>query len=144
MTDDPIQLRKGGGPGIRAPLARGLALVFDMDGVIIDSNPIHRKAWSAFNRRFGLQTTEAMQQFMYGTRNDQIVRGFFGDALAPAEVHARGAAKEERYREMIGSRLEESLVPGLRRLLDEYRTAPMALATNAETANVDFLLDRAG
>ena len=126
------------------PLADGLALIFDMDGVIVHSNPLHRDAWAAFNRRYGLETTDAMLERMYGRRNDQIVRDFFGEGLADAEVTARGAAKEEIYREMLANRIEESLVPGLRPFLDLYRGVPTALATNAEPENVDFVLDRAG
>jgi beta-phosphoglucomutase family hydrolase len=125
-------------------LADGLALIFDMDGVIVDSNPLHREAWVAFNRRYGVETTDAMVQRMYGRRNDQIVRDFFGDRLPPEEVAARGAAKEELYREMAAGRIEQILVPGLRPFLELYRGAPMAVASNAEPENVDFLLDRAG
>lgn len=126
-----------------APLADGLALIFDMDGVIVDSNPLHREAWVAFNRRYGLETTDAMLERMYGRRNDQIVGDFFGD-LPADEVAARGAAKEEIYRELLANRIEATLVPGLRSFLDVFRGAPMALATNAEPENVDFVLDRAG
>jgi HAD superfamily hydrolase (TIGR01509 family) len=115
-----------------------------MDGVIVDSNPLHRDAWTEFNRRQGLATTADMLERMYGRRNDRIVRDFFGDALSGSEVAAYGAAKEEIYREMLGGRIEETLVPGLRPFLDRYRGAPMALATNAEPENVDFVLDRAG
>ncbi len=43
---------------------------------------------------------------------------------------------------MIGESLEEMLVPGIRGFLDRYRNAPMAMATNAEPPNVEFLLDR--
>jgi len=125
-------------------LAPGLALIFDMDGVIVDSNPVHRQAWAEFNRRFGLETTEEMQQRMYGRRNDQIVRDFFGDGLTPDEVIARGAAKEELYRDILRVRIEEILVPGVRQFLERYRDVPKALATNGEPENVDFVLDRAG
>ena len=31
-----------------------IALIFDMDGVILDSNPVHREAWKVFNQRYGL------------------------------------------------------------------------------------------
>jgi len=130
--------------GSDTPLARGLALIFDMDGVLIDSNPLHREAWVAFNRRYGLETTEQMHQRMYGKRNDEIVRDFFGAELVDEEVIARGAAKEELYREMAGPQLEQMLVPGIREFLAEYRDAPAAVATNAEPANVEFLLRRAG
>jgi beta-phosphoglucomutase len=125
-------------------VAPGLSLIFDMDGVIVDSNPVHRQAWAVFNRRFGLETTEEMQRRMYGRRNDQIVRDFFGDGLTPEEVLARGAAKEEVYRELVGDRIEEILVPGVQQFLERHRDVPKALATNGEPANVDFVLDRAG
>jgi beta-phosphoglucomutase len=125
-------------------LAPGLAIIFDMDGVIVDSNPMHREAWAAFNRRFGMETTEEMHQRMYGRRNDQIVRDFFGDGLSAEEVAARGAAKEELYREMIAARLDDMLVPGVREFLQNYRGAPTGLASNAEPPNIDFLLDRSG
>jgi beta-phosphoglucomutase len=118
-------------------------MIFDMDGVMIDSNQAHCQAWEVFNRRFGLETTEAMHERMYGRRNDEIVRDFFGD-LPPDEVAARGAAKEVLYREMIGERIESMLVPGLRGFLERHAAVPKALASNAEPANIHFLLDRAG
>ena len=122
----------------------GLALIFDMDGVIVDSNPVHREAWAAYNRRFGLETTDAMQERMYGRRNDDILRDFFGASLGPEELAARSAAKEALYREMIAERIDEILVPGLRQFLERYRVVSMGLASNAEPENIDFLLDRAG
>lgn len=127
----------------RPPLAEGLAFIFDMDGVIIDSNPIHRAAWETYNLRFGLVTTEAMQQSMYGKRNDEIVRHFFGE-LPDHEVFTRGAQKEELFREMVGKRIESILVPGLRSFLETYRIVPMAVASNAEPANIHFVLERSG
>ncbi len=120
------------------------AFLFDMDGVIVDSNPHHRLAWEAFNRRYGLETTEDMHRRMYGRRNDQIVRDFFGETLSDEEVAARGFAKEALYREMIADRVPDMIVPGLRDFLDKYRGVPKAVASNAEPANVDFLLERTG
>jgi beta-phosphoglucomutase family hydrolase len=122
-------------------IAPGIALIFDMDGVIVDSNPVHRESWRLYNRRFGIETSEAMQQRMYGKRNDEIVRDFFGDGLSQEQVIAHGAEKEKLYREMMAPRLQESLVPGVTRLLRQRNGTPVGLATNAERANVDFMLD---
>jgi beta-phosphoglucomutase family hydrolase len=126
-----------------------MALIFDMDGVIIDSNPWHRIAWSEYMRRHGIEMTEAMQQRMYGKRNDEIVRDFFGVQLfgvplSDAEVFAHGAAKEALYREMMRPRIGESLVPGIREFLARHRNPDLAVATNAEPVNVDFVLDQSG
>ncbi len=121
-----------------------IALIFDMDGVIVDSNPMHRESWAVFNRRYGVETTEEMHQRMYGKRNDEIVRDFFGDGITPQEVDARGRAKERLYREMIAGRTEEMLVPGLRAFLERHRDLPMGVASNAEPENVAFVLDQTG
>src|ERR1017187_6615664 len=105
-------------------------LIFDMDGVIVDSNAMHRAAWAVFNRRYGLETTEEMQQWMCGKRNDQIVRHYFGDGIGAEEVAARGA--------------EEMLVPGLRGFLERHRDLPMAVGSNAEPQNAAFVLEETG
>jgi len=125
-------------------LRSGMAMVFDMDGVIIDSNPLHVAAWTLYNRRYGIDAGEAVRERMYGRRNDDIVRDFFGSHLTAGEVAAHGAAKEELFRELAGPRLTEALVPGVQDLLALHAGLPVGLATNAEPANVDFLLDRGG
>ena len=133
----PGWLQMAGASGV----AEGLGLVFDMDGVLIHSNPVHVRAWEIFNRRYGLETTPSMLLNMYGKRNDELIREFF-PGLTGEEVEARGAAKERLYREMVGERIEEILVQGLRPFLESHQDCPMAVASNAERANVDFVLDR--
>src|SRR5438309_11657950 len=82
------------------------AFIFDMDGVIVDSNPLHRVSWEEYNRRHGILTTDEMQQWMYGKRNDEIVRGFFGEHLADEEIAHHGAAKEALYRTLMEPQIE--------------------------------------
>jgi beta-phosphoglucomutase len=120
------------------------ALIFDMDGVIIDSNPWHRMAWAEYTRRHGVEMTDAMQQRMYGKRNDEIVRDFLGDALSDTDIFAHGAAKEALYRKLMTSRASESLVPGIREFLTRHRNSDLAIASNAEAANIDFVLNATG
>ncbi len=127
-----------------SPSAPPLALIFDMDGVIVDSNPTHRRAWELFNRRYGLETTEAMHQRMYGKHNAEIVRDYFGPHLDDAAVAALGAAKEELYRELAARGIEQMLVPGVRAFLEEHSGRPMGVGSNAEPANVEFVLERSG
>lgn len=115
-----------------------------MDGVVVDSNGVHRDAWVEFNARHGIETTEAMLGRMYGKRNDEIVRDFFGPHLTGEEVFAHGAAKEALYREMIAPSVGDALVPGIREFLERHQDLPIALATNAEAANAELVLGQTG
>src|SRR5690348_17168376 len=114
-----------------------MAMVFDMDGVIVHSNPLHTLAWSAYMRRFGIDPGESLGERMYVRHNDQIVPDFFGGVLSESEIAGHGAAKEALYREMLEPQFEAALVPGLRTLLERHAGQPLAVATNAEPANVD-------
>ncbi len=122
----------------------GLAIILDMDGVIVNSNPVHRIAWERFNAQYGLATTEAMHERMYGKRNDQIIRDFYGENLPEEDVWDRSARKEALYRSLIAADLEKSLVPGVREFLGKLSGVPLGLGSNAEPENVDFLLDTTG
>jgi beta-phosphoglucomutase len=120
------------------------ALLFDMDGVVIDSNGHHRDAWVAYNGSHGIATTEAMLGRMYGKRNDEIVRDFFGGHLTEEEASRHGAGKEALFREMVSSKVQSLLVPGVHEFLRQHQNFAIALATNAEAANADFVLERTG
>ena len=124
-------------------LSEGLALVFDLDCVIVDSMPVHTQAWNVYLRRFGIPSND-LEERMYGLRNDDIVRNFFGAGLSAREIFEHGAAKEQLYRELTGADLESHMVPGIAEFLHRYSAAPMAVASNAEPANIDFVLNGAG
>ncbi len=120
-----------------------LAVIFDMDGVLIDSNPTHVAAWLDYLAQHNLPS-EGIDTWMSGKRNDQIMRILLGEAASPEEIFAHGAAKEALYRQMMAPQLEACLMPGLRPFLASLNYLPVGLGTNAEPANVDFLLDGAG
>jgi HAD superfamily hydrolase (TIGR01509 family) len=125
------------------PLPSGWALVFDLDGVIIDSNPTHTEAWRRYLNSLGIQCDD-IEARMHGRRNDEIVADFIGTDLTPEQVFAHGAAKERLYRELMRAELESRLVPGIREFLEWADSVPLAVASNAEPANVEFVLDSAG
>src|SRR5258706_16400464 len=107
-----------------------------MDGVVVDSNPLHRDAWTEYNRRHGIPTTPAMRLRISGKRNDEVVLDFFGADLTDEQVAAHGRAKEALYRSLMGDRLATALVPGIADFLARHAHLKTALVTNAEPANV--------
>jgi beta-phosphoglucomutase family hydrolase len=122
------------------PVARGLALIFDLDGVVVDSMPMHTLAWLRYLEQLGVPGKE-IAAHMHGRRNDEIVREFVGPDAPDQVIADHGAAKERLFREMMGEDLVRSLVPGVADFLSQTEGLPVALATNAEPANVDFVLD---
>jgi len=120
-----------------------LAVIFDMDGVLIDSNPTHARAWIEYLGGLGIPY-EGIDTWMAGKRNDQIMRILLGHGATEQEVFKHGAAKEALYRELMAPMVEERLMPGLRGFLDSLNGLPIGLGSNAEPANVEFLLDNAG
>lgn len=121
-------------------MAPGLALIFDLDGVIVNSNSAHAIAWRTYLAPFGIDSGE-IERTMFGKRNDDIVREIFGERLTEEELAAHGAAKEAVYRDLMRPRLEENLVAGVRGFLERHDALPMAVASNAERPNVDFVLE---
>ncbi len=122
--------------------APGLALIFDMDGVIVDSNPLHGDVWREYLQKFNV-SADGIDTRMQGKRNDEIVRELFGPTLDEEQIFAHGAGKEALYRQRMAEQLEENLMPGLRTILEHNRQRPLGVGSNAEPANIDFVLDRA-
>jgi HAD superfamily hydrolase (TIGR01509 family) len=121
-----------------------LALIFDLDGVVVDSMPTHTLAWERYLEANGIDSLN-VEARMHGKRNDDLVHDLFGPHLSEGAVFEHGAAKERLFREMIGATLEAKLVPGIREFVAEAsQTVPLAVGTNAEPANVDFILNGAG
>ncbi len=116
-----------------------------MDGVIVHSTPVHTEAWQRYLRQHGIEVPrEKIEAEMLGRHNDEIVRIFFGPEVPPEERFRHGAEKEKLYRELMRPRLEEHLVPGVREFLARNASLPLALASNAEPANVEFILEESG
>lgn len=117
-------------------------MIFDLDGVLIHSMPLHMEAWKRYLARFGMSCGE-LERVMHGKRNSELVRELFGDGLTDDVVFEHGAAKERMFREML---LEADLnacgVQGLTHFLERHKDIPKAIASNAEPANIDFVIDR--
>ena len=139
---DSLDIRSRTGSG-KLLLAPGLGLIFDLDGVIVDSMPVHQRAWRQYLESLGIDAGDILAR-MHGQRNDEIVRDFLGPEVDEDTVFAHGAAKERLYRDMLREGLREHMVPGIADWLGRVEGAPIALATNAERANVDFVLDGGG
>jgi len=120
-----------------------IAYLFDLDGVILDSMPVHISAWRAYLAQHGIPAGDLPGR-MHGRRNDEIVRAYWGDQLTPEENFAHGQAKEALFRQMMAPVFAQHLVPGVVSFLRSLQGQPVGLGSNAERANIDFTLRHAG
>jgi HAD superfamily hydrolase (TIGR01509 family) len=124
---------------------RPRAVIFDLDGTIVDNMFLHAEAFAVFAERHGLPAlTSADRAKLDGRRNSEIFPVLFGREMAADEWQAYEHEKEELYRELSRGRL--TLVAGLPALLDrlESRGMARALATSAPELNVAHTLNEVG
>jgi len=114
-------------------------VIFDMDGVLIDSHPTHRDAWQKFLATIGRTIrSDELDFILEGRRREEILRHFLGDL--PDETIAKyGQMKDELFRESFHS---VQLFPGMQELLDELKTKGMAtgIATSASAGRTWAIL----
>jgi beta-phosphoglucomutase len=116
------------------------AVIFDLDGVIVDSHPSHMRAWRKFLSSKGKFVTDAKLEFVRdGRKKEEILRHFFGE-LNDDQVSAYGGEKERLFAEEAQSL---TTIAGVQELLDELNRAaiPLALASNGSAKRVHSILD---
>lgn len=118
------------------------AVIFDMDGVLVDSNPYHKKAWQRFFQNHGFDLSESdLKTKVYGKINSEIITHFFGK-LSREQIKKYACEKESLYRKLIEP--EISSPEGLLRFLStlKEKKIDVAIATSAPPENVMFVLKK--
>lgn len=117
------------------------AVIFDIDGTIVDNMHLHAEAFGVFAERHGLPPlTQADRARLDGRRNSEIFPILFNRDVSREEWQAYEQEKESLYREISKGRLTP--MKGLASLIAQLRTEliPMALATSAPKPNVTHTL----
>ncbi len=126
------------------PQHRIKGLIFDMDGTIVDSMPVHLQAWMQFLSAKGINLTpEEFETKNRGTITE-IITAIFGTHLTPDRRDALGEEKEALFRSMYRGRVEP--VSGFPDFLRQAHAAGLkiALASMANRKNIDMVLDELG
>lgn len=110
-------------------------VIFDFDGVIVDSHPAHMQAWKDFLLTKGRTASNAELSFVReGAKREEILRHFLGK-LTPEQVASYGAEKDKLFQERAG---ELNLVQGFAEFLLQLDAValPSAVATSGSRRRV--------
>lgn len=121
------------------------AVIFDLDGVLIDSFHAHYESWQEVAAERGVVLTEPEFARTFGrTSREIITSSWAGPDLSDARVREIDDRKEARYREIIAHHLP--LMDGARELIDALRAAGfrIAVGSSAPPENVRLAIDGIG
>lgn len=117
-----------------------MGVIFDMDGVLVDSNRAHLLSWKSVAEESGVEFTEKMFWDTVGMRSESIVERYWPQPLTKTEIAEIVDRKENLFLNHCGEGV--FLIPGALefiRFLCE-KNIKFALGSSAPRANVDHIL----
>lgn len=118
------------------------ALIFDMDGTMVDSMPFHAKSWVEFARRHGVaMDVQEILRRTTGRTGIECMREVFGRDLADERAQVLVDEKESIYRALFAPVFSE--VAGFRGFVAEtlWRGLRWGVATAGDRHNIAFVLE---
>ena len=119
-------------------------VLWDVDGVIIDSAEQHRAAWEELARLEGLPYSDEAFWPTFGMRNADVVPRLYQVEGPPERVAALGERKEAIYRELLTQ--EAKALPGAKELMAGLHAAGyrQALGSSAPERNIALIVELLG
>lgn len=118
------------------------ALIFDMDGTILDTEPTHRKAWHQVLDRYGLTLDESQMVGFNGAPTWRLAQFIIEKNRSSHDPYQLAAEKTAAVKAML---LENVRPLPLMDVVKAYHgRRPMAVGTGSEHSMADALLNQLG
>ncbi|MBI1918535.1 MAG: HAD family phosphatase [Planctomycetes bacterium] len=117
------------------------AVIWDVDGTLVDTAEMHFQAWAEICASLGRPFSRDDFAATFGQRNPEIFRHLFDARFGASELDELGFRKEELYRS--AARKGVHLLPGVRALLEGLHAAGFrqAIGSSAPLANIKLILE---
>jgi len=118
------------------------AVLWDMDGTLIDSEEFHWISWRDTLAAEGIAITHEQFLSSFGQRNDSVISQWLGAAATPERAEEIGSAKDELYRYLVRKN-GISPLPGVASWVHRLHEHGwlQAIASSAPRANVEVVLE---
>jgi len=117
------------------------AVIFDIDGVLIDSYDAHFQSWKRLCAEHDVDLTESRFAASFGRTSRDIIRMWWGDGVADTTVGQMDARKEAHFRDIV--RKDFPQMPGASELIAALHDADFRLAAGSSgpPENVALVLE---
>jgi beta-phosphoglucomutase len=117
------------------------AVLWDMDGVMVDTGQYHYQAWMEVLKNYPVTFDWDTFRTTFGMNNTTLITKLFGYDPGRETIAEIGNEKESLFRRIVHGRI--GLLPGVQTWLDKLNSNgfPQAVASSAPQANIDLLLD---
>lgn len=115
-------------------------IIFDMDGVLADTGPIHFESWVKLGKEIGVEFTKELFEQTFGQQSPTITRRLVGAGIDQTLIEKWANLKEQYYREMVQNKLQP--LPGAVELIKSLKSKgfKLAIGSSGPPENVDLLL----
>lgn len=120
------------------------AVIFDLDGVIVDTARYHYLAWKRLAAGLGFDLTEADNELLKGVsriRSMEIVANVGGIALSTEEMVHLAEKKNEWFVEFISAMQPDEIFPGVVELIGGLRAAGLRIGLASSSKNAPMVID---
>lgn len=120
-------------------------VIFDWDGVVIDSSAQHERAWELLALEIGKPLPPGHFKQGFGKKNQEIIPHLLHWSTEAEEIHRLGERKEEIYCELVKAD-GVCVLPGARELLVALRETgiPRAVGSSTPRSNLDAIFSATG
>jgi beta-phosphoglucomutase len=120
-------------------------LIFDLDGVIVDTAKYHFHAWKRLANSLGIDFTEHDNEQLKGvSRRGSIdkILNWGGLTISEKEIEDLMFKKNQWYLELMGEMDESEILPGVSRILEEAKSSGLKIALGSASKNAPLILDQ--
>jgi beta-phosphoglucomutase len=121
-----------------------LGVLWDMDGVLLDTMPLHHQAFRSVLAEHAITFTPDEWRATVGMNNTAILQRLLGTVFTSELANHISDVKESRFREVI--RGQAQALPGVIEWVQTLHTygARQAVASSAPSANIELIIDELG
>lgn len=121
------------------------AVIFDLDGVICETDRYHYRAWKELADSMGLAFDETINNKLRGVSRKDSLDIILGESVtlySNEEKEALAEKKNKRYRELLEGMTPKDLDAEVKLVLKEVKNKGMKIAIGSSSKNAKLILDR--